>query len=270
MGTEQAYDASALKKLYDKFAHNSVITQEDKMDTYHLVKKMLNSFQNTSRDLQDLEAAWIYGVCHYLEEKEDPRDDFFEELKSEIEELRGQIAKLCSEKNSYDEEDIYFSDEGGNETNNPERYVNEIPKGIKPTPKKSNQMPQTLSYSSVAKTKKVYNQTVRVEKAEDKKVDETKSYQRLEYNRKFPQEVQVKFGPIPGKIDRRVVFDTMKRFFGKIGSVQTQYLEPETQMEGNKETRYGLVVFKREKDASNAINEGVVIVGKNKTKLFKN
>merc|ERR1712004_71730 len=135
---------------------NSVITQEDKIDTYHLVKKMLNSFQNTSRDLQDLEVAWIYGVCHYLEEKEDPRDDFIEELKSEIEELRGQIAKLCSKKDIYDKKDIYFSDEEGNETNAPERYVNETAKEIKPTPKQSNQMPQNLSYSSVAKTKKDY------------------------------------------------------------------------------------------------------------------
>merc|ERR1712004_843214 len=151
-----------------------------------------------------------------------------------------------------------------------ERYVNETAKEIKPTPKQLNQMPQTISYSSVAKTKKVYNETVRVEKVEDKKVYETKSYQRLEYNRKYPQAVQVKFGPIPGKIDRRVVYDTMKLFFGKIGSVQTQYLEPETHMEGNKEVRYGLVVFKREKDASNAFNEGVVIVGKNKIKLIKN
>ena len=266
---EQAYNASALKKLYDKFAHSSVITQEDKIDTYHLVKKMLNSFQNTSRDLQDLEVAWIYGICHYLEEKEDPRDDFIEELKSEIEELRGQITKLCSKKDIYDKEDIYFSDEDGNETNAPERYVNETPKEIRLPPKQLNQMPQTLSYSSVAKTKKVYNQTVKVEKMEDEKVDETKSYQRLEYNRKYPQEVQVKFGPIPGKIDRRVVYDTMKRFLGKIGCVQTQYLEPETHLEGNKEVRYGLVVFKREKDASNAINEGVVMVGKDKIKLFK-
>lgn len=67
-----------------------------------------------------------------------------------------------------------------------------------------------------------------------------------------------------------MVYDTMKRFLGKIGCVQTQYLEPETHLEGNKEVRYGLVVFKREKDASNAINEGVLMVGKNKIKLFKN
>ena len=48
--SEQAYNASALKKLYDKFAHNNVISYLDKIETYRLVKKMLNSFPETSQD----------------------------------------------------------------------------------------------------------------------------------------------------------------------------------------------------------------------------
>ena len=45
---------------------------------------MLKSFPNTSQYLEDLEVAWIYGVRHFLEDKEDPRDDYIQELKSEI------------------------------------------------------------------------------------------------------------------------------------------------------------------------------------------
>ena len=251
--SEQAYDASALKKLYDKFAHNDVISYLDKIDAYHLIKKMLKSFPETIQDLEDLEVAWIYGVRHFLEDKEDPRDDYIEELKNEIVKLR---AGVC------DEDDIFYSDDEGNEKEQsaPEKEVN-------PTPKA-----KTVSYSSVAKKGKVCHKIfpVRVEKVEDKKVDENGVYKKLEFNKKYSPDIQVKFGPIPGKIEYREVYDTMKRFFGAIGDVQNQFLEPKTHLEGNKEVRYGLVVFKRKKDAGNALNKGFVLLRKNKIKLYKN
>ena len=62
----------------------------------------------------------------------------------------------------------------------------------------------------------------------------------------------------------------MKRFFATIGDVQNQFLEPKTHLEGNKEVRYGIVVFKRKKDAGNALNKGFVLLRKNKIKLYKN
>ena len=255
--SEQAYDASALKKSYDKFAHSNVISYLDKIDVYHLIKKMLKSFSDTSQDLEDLEVAWIYGVRHYLEDKEDPRDDYIEELKSEIVKLRAGVRaeEVCIE------EDIFFSDDEGNESENkmPEKKVNPAP------------IHKTVSYSSVAKKGKVGSKTfpARVEKVEDKKVDENRVYKKLEFNKKFSPDIQVKFGPIPGKLENREVYDTMKRFFGSIGDVQTQFLEPKTHFEGKNEVRYGLVVFKRKMDAANALNKGFVLLRKNKIKLYK-
>ena len=247
--SEQAYDASALKKLYDKFAHNASITYLDKIDAYHLVKKMLKSFPNTSQYLEDLEVAWIYGVRHFLEDKEDPRDDYIQELKSEIVKLR---LELC---------DIYYSDEEeiGIEKEMPE-------KELKPPAQVS-----TVSYSSVAKKGKVHNRThpVRVEKVEDKKVDDGKVYQKLEFNKKFSPDIQVMFGPIPGKLEYKEVYDTMKRFFGTIGEVQNQYLERETHFEGNNKVRHGVVVFKRKKDAATALNKEFMLLKKIKIKLYK-
>ena len=61
----------------------------------------------------------------------------------------------------------------------------------------------------------------------------------------------------------------MKRFFGTIGDVQNQFLEPKAHLEGMNDVRYGLVVFKRKKDAANALNKGFVLLRKNKIKLYK-
>ena len=55
-----------------------------------------------------------------------------------------------------------------------------------------------------------------------------------------------------------------------IDTVQSQFLEAKTHLEGNDEVRYGLVVFKSKKDASIALNKGFVLLRRNKIKLFKN
>ena len=73
-------------------------------------------------------------------------------------------------------------------------------------------------------------------------MDENNVYKKLEFNKKYSPDIQVKFGPIPGKIEYREAYDTMKRFFGTIGEVQNQFMEPKTHLEGSKEVRYGLVV----------------------------
>ena len=120
----------------------------------------------------------------------------------------------------------------------------------------------TLSYSSVAK--KVFNKTV-----EDEKVSDHKVYKTIEFNAMYSPDFQVKIGPIPGKIEYREAYGPMKRFFRTIGDVQNQYLEPETHLEGKKEVRYGIVVFKRKKDAAAVLDTRFMMLGNNKIKLYK-
>ena len=188
--SEQAYNASDLKKLYDKFAHNDVISYFDKIEAYRLVKNMLDSFSDTSQENENQ--------------------------------------------------------------------------------KNSTTVANTVSYSSLVKKDKVVNKTCPVGVEQDKKVSDNHISKKLEFNRKYSPDIQVKFGPIPGKIEYREVYDTMKRFFGTIGEVQSQFLEPKPHQEGNNEVRYGLVVFKSKKDASIALNKEFVLLRRNKIKLFKN
>lgn len=100
-------------------------------------------------------------------------------------------------------------------------------------------------------------------------MDDGKVYQKLEFNKKFSPDIQVMFGPIPGKLEYKEVYDTMKRFFGTIGEVQHQYLERETHLEGNNKVRHGIVVFKRKKDATTALNKEFALLKQIKIKLYK-